>query len=110
MLALMALGEFELLVLLAVRRLGDEAYGVPIRDEIERRTARAVARGAVYVTLDRLVRKGHLRASMGDATPQRGGRAKRYFELTPEGLKALKASLHAVERMQHGLALLPRRS
>ena len=106
----MALGEFELLVLLAVRRLGDEAYGVPIRDEIEQRTARAVARGAVYVTLDRLVRKRHLQASMGDATAERGGRAKRYFALTPAGLKALKAALHAVERMQHGLSLIPRRS
>ena len=64
----------------------------------------------MYVTLDRLVRKRHLRAHMGDATAERGGRAKRYFELTPAGLTALKESLKAVDRMQHGLALIPRRS
>jgi DNA-binding PadR family transcriptional regulator len=110
MLAHMALGEFELLILLAVRRLGGGAYGVPIRDEIQERTGREVARGAVYVTLDRLVRKRHLKAQMGDATAERGGRAKRYFELTPAGLKALRESLEAVDRMQHGLALIPRRS
>jgi PadR family transcriptional regulator PadR len=110
MLARMALGEFELLILLAVRRLVGEAYGVPIRDEIQERTGRDVARGAVYVTLDRLVRKGHLRARMGNATAERGGRAKRYVELTPAGLKALKEALGAVERMQRGLALIPRRS
>jgi PadR family transcriptional regulator PadR len=110
MLAQMALGEFELLILLAVRRLGDEAYGVPIRDEIVKRTGRDVARGAVYVTLDRLVRKRQLKAQMGEATPERGGRAKRYFELTPAGLKALRESLEAVDRMQQGLSLLTRRS
>ncbi len=109
MLAFMYLGEFELLILLAVVRLGDEAYGTPIRAEIAQRTNRDVARGAVYVTLDRLVRKGYLTSYLGEATAERGGRPKRYFELTSRGLKALRASLRALEHMQHGLAVLPER-
>jgi DNA-binding PadR family transcriptional regulator len=97
------LGEFELVVLLAVLQLGDGAYGVPVRDEIERRTGRAVARGAVYVTLDRLSRKGYVRSTLADATPERGGRPKRYFEVTPRGSKALRASLDALDEMKRGL-------
>jgi PadR family transcriptional regulator PadR len=97
------LGEFELVVLLAVLQLGDSAYGVPVRDEIVHRTSRDVARGAVYVTLDRLTRKGYLRSRLADPTPERGGRPKRYFELTARGNKALRESLAALERMREGL-------
>lgn len=97
------LGEFELVVLLAVLQLGDSAYGVPVRDEIVHRTSRDVARGAVYVTLDRLTRKGYLRSRLADSTPERGGRPKRYFELTARGNKALRESLAALERMREGL-------
>jgi DNA-binding PadR family transcriptional regulator len=97
------LGEFELIVLLAVLQLGDEAYGVPVREEIVRRTRRDVARGAVYITLDRLARKGYLRSRVGDATAARGGRPKRYFEVTATGSRALRESLTALERMREGL-------
>jgi PadR family transcriptional regulator, regulatory protein PadR len=99
------LGEFELIVLLAVLQLGDAAYGVPIREEIVRRTGREVARGAVYVTLERLSRKGYLRSRLADPTPERGGRPKRYFEVTARGMRALRESLLALERMRHGLRL-----
>ena len=98
------LGEFELVVLLAVLQLGDDAYGVPVREEIVRRTGREVARGAVYVTLDRLARKGYLRSQLADPTPERGGRPKRYFELTARGNKVLRESLAALERMRDGLS------
>lgn len=98
------LGEFELVVLLGVRQLGDRAYGVPVREEIVHRTGRAVARGAVYVTLDRLARKGYLRSRLADPTAERGGRPKRYFELTARGNRALRESLSALERMRDGLS------
>jgi PadR family transcriptional regulator, regulatory protein PadR len=97
------LGEFELVVLLAVLQRDGEAYGVPVRDEIVQRTGRDVARGAVYVTLDRLSRKGYLRSRLADATAERGGRPKRYFELTARGSRALRESLSALERMRQGL-------
>ena len=97
------LGEFELIVLLAVLQLGEQAYGVPVREEILRRTGRDVARGAVYVTLDRLSRKGYLRSRLGEATAERGGRPKRYFEMTARGSRALRESLAALERMREGL-------
>ena len=98
-----SLGEFELIVLLAVLQLGEEAYGVPVREEILRRTGRDVARGAVYVTLDRLSRKGYLRSQLGEATAERGGRPKRYFAITARGSRALRESLAALERMCEGL-------
>ena len=101
------LGDFELLVVLAVLRLDDGAYAVPVRQEIESRTGRAVARGAVYMTLDRLVRKGLLREHAGPGGRERGGRPKRLFEATPQGVAAAKAALAGLRRMQQGLALLP---
>ncbi len=101
----MALGEFELLVLLAVVRLRDGAYGVPILENIRDRTGRDVSRGSVYVTLDRLVRKGHLTSFLAEATPERGGRPKRYYELTPAGTAALRLTNRAVNQMQRGLPL-----
>jgi PadR family transcriptional regulator, regulatory protein PadR len=97
------LGEFELIVLLAVLQLGENAYGVPVRDEIQHRTGRDVARGAVYITLDRLSRKGYVRSWLAEATPERGGRPKRYFEVTARGSKALRDSLGALEEMKRGL-------
>src|SRR3954467_11292118 len=78
------LGEFEQVVLLAVLRLGDDAYAVSIRDEIAECTGRDVARGSIYITLDRLETKGYLRSRLADPTPERGGRAKRYYALRPK--------------------------
>jgi DNA-binding PadR family transcriptional regulator len=101
----MALGEFELMVLLAVARLEQAASAMPIRDEIVRRTDRTVARGAIYVTLDRLVRKGLLRAHQAEAGPNRGGRPSRIYWLTASGLAATKDSIIALRKMQRGLSL-----
>jgi DNA-binding PadR family transcriptional regulator len=84
------LGEFELLVMLAVILLGEGAYGVPISREIERHTGRDVAYGTVYATLERLQEKGLVSSSLGEATPQRGGRAKRYFCVTTRGLRTVR--------------------
>jgi len=100
------LGEFELVVLLAVLRLGDEAYGASILEEISRRTKRPVARGSVYITLDRLEAKGLVGSERGDPTPIRGGRAKRFFKLRPRGLRVLKRTLADLDRLQEGLAEL----
>jgi len=96
------LGEFEHVVLLAILRLGDEAYGVPIRREIEGQTDRAVARGALYTTLDRMETKGYLSSTVGDPTPRRGGRARRYFTITAQGFAALRASREALLSMWSG--------
>lgn len=98
------LGDLEQLVLLAVMRLGDDAYAVSVRDEIRRRASRSVSRGAVYVTLDRLERKGLLTSGMGEPTPERGGKAKRLFSLEPDGVAALRASLGEIRNMTAGLA------
>jgi PadR family transcriptional regulator PadR len=97
------LGEFEVVVLLAVLHNGSEAYGSTIRQAIEARTGRPVSRGAVYVTLDRLEDKGLLRSSLGEALAERGGRPRRYHRLTPRGLKALRSSLDRLTRMRVGL-------
>ena len=98
-----SLGEFEQLVLLAIAQLRGEAYGVPIVEEIERRTGRSVARAAVYVTLRRLEDKGFVSSWMGDPTPERGGKGRRYVKLEAEGARALREARHAAERMWHGL-------
>lgn len=84
------LGEFELMLLLAVMHRGDEAYGVPISCELERHRKRDVSVGSVYAGLDRLENKGLVDSSLGDPTPERGGKAKRYFRITKEGLRQLK--------------------
>ncbi|MGE3188935.1 MAG: PadR family transcriptional regulator [Vicinamibacterales bacterium] len=99
------LGEFEVLVLLAVLHLGDAAYPPAVRTAIEARTGRAVARGAVYVTLDRLEAK-RLLASRLDVTVGTGGRPRRFYRVAPRGLTALRRALHAVERMRDGLEAL----
>jgi PadR family transcriptional regulator len=97
------LGEFEQIVLLAILRLGQEAYGVPIRIEIERRTGRAVTVGALYRTLDRLEDKGCISSAFSHPTPERGGRSKRYFTVRPRGLRTLRASRQALSAMWEGL-------
>jgi PadR family transcriptional regulator len=97
------LGEFELLILLTVLRLGDDAYGAAILAEMASRTRRAVSRGSVYITLDRLVDKGLLVTTRGAPTPVRGGRAKRYFKLEPKGLRSLRQTLDDLGRLREGL-------
>lgn len=97
------LGEFEQIVLLAILRLGREAYGVPIRLEIERRTGRTVTVGALYRTLDRLEDKAYISSAFSDPTPERGGRSKRYFTVRPGGLRTLRASHLALSAMWEGL-------
>src|SRR5919206_198804 len=97
------LGEFEQLVLLAIVHLKGEAYGVPIVEEIERRTGRPVARAAVYVTLRRLEEKGLVVSWMSDPTPERGGKGRRYVKLEPAGATALREARHVAERMWQGL-------
>lgn len=97
------LGEFEYAVLLAVLNRGEDAYAVPVRELIESRTGRPVARGALYTALERLESKACLRSRMGDPTPERGGRARRYFSLTPLGLRALRATHAGLARLAEGL-------
>jgi DNA-binding PadR family transcriptional regulator len=98
-----ALGEFELCVLLAIVHLHDEAYGVAIRREIEARTGRSVAVGALYTALDRLERKGFVRSAMTDPTPERGGRARRWVTIRPAGRAALERSHELMRRMWAGV-------
>jgi len=86
------LGDMEHLVLLAILRLGREAYGIPILDEVCARSGRDVSRATVYVALKRLEQKGLVSSRLGESTPERGGRAKRYFRLKPAGLRALRES------------------
>jgi DNA-binding PadR family transcriptional regulator len=105
-----ALGEFEQLVLLAIVRLQHEAYGSTIRREIEERTERSIAIGALYTALDRLERKGYVSSNLADPTPQRGGRAKRYFRVRAPGVAALRRSREAMARMWAGVELDPQRS
>jgi len=93
------LGQHELIVMLAVLRLGREAYGVPIAAEIADRTGREMLQGSVYATLERLEAKGLLSSQLGEATPQRGGRAKRYFKLTAEGIRQLRDAQRALEAL-----------
>jgi len=97
------LGEFEQSVLLAIVHLKDDAYGVTIRHEIESRTKRSIAVGALYTALDRLERKGFVRSAASEPTPQRGGRSKRHFTLLPAGAAALERSREMMQRMWAGL-------
>ena len=95
--------DFEQQVLLAVWRCGDTAYGASVRDELEERTGRSVAQGAIYVTLVRLEKKGLLRSRLSDPTPVRGGKAKRYFEITPEGITGVQTARAAMDALWDGL-------
>jgi DNA-binding PadR family transcriptional regulator len=98
-----SLGEFEHLILLAVLRLRDDAYGMRVRREISGRTGRDVTIGAVYSTLERLENKGLVAASTGEATPERGGRPKRSFHVTGAGIEAVNRTRQEVESMTEGL-------
>jgi len=97
------LGEFEHVVLLAVLRLGDAAYAVTVREEIERRTGRRVSRGSIYVTLDRLETKGYLKSWLAEPTAVRGGRAKRFYTLRPRAVALLRDSRRALLQMWRGV-------
>ena len=98
-----SLGEFEHLILLAVLRLNDEAYGVSIIDELERRTGREVSQAATYIGLKRLRDKGLLTSRLADGSPERGERARRYFTVAPLGLERLRESASALFSMWEGL-------
>jgi DNA-binding PadR family transcriptional regulator len=97
------LGEFEQLVLLATLRLNEKAFGPTIARELEGRAGRRVSRGALYATLDRLERKDFLTWSIDGATPERGGHPRRRFQVTEEGLEALRTSRRAVRNLEAGL-------
>jgi len=99
------LGEFEQLVLLAVIRVGEDAYGVPIRRAILDRAGRDVSLAAVYKTLTRLEEKGLVLARVGEPTPERGGRRKRYYAVTAAGRRSLRQSVEVLRRMARGLDL-----
>jgi PadR family transcriptional regulator PadR len=103
------LGEFEILVLLAVLQAGDEAYGSIILKELSDRSGRSVARGALYVTLDRLESKGYLSSRVEAGGPARGGRPRRYYTVKASGLAQLRHSLDAFARMRDGLELKAKR-
>jgi len=102
------LGEFEQIVLLAILRLGDEAYGVTIRDEIRQRTGRSTTPGALYTTLDRLEQKGLVSSRLGDPTPERGGRAKRYYSVSAAGADAVERAQRSFQSMLEGLHIFRR--
>jgi PadR family transcriptional regulator, regulatory protein PadR len=103
------LGEFEQVVLLAVARLGDEAYGMRVRQEIEARAGRRASIGAVYATLERLVTKGLARETETPGGEERSGLARRFFTLTPDGVAALEEARDLQSRMWAGLKLRPSR-
>ena len=97
------LGDFEQLVILAVMRLGEGAYGMTVRREIEANSGRHVSLGAIYATLDRLEDKGFVSSDPGETTPERRGRAKRFFKVQAPGIRALKDALAALDRMRMGV-------
>jgi PadR family transcriptional regulator PadR len=100
------LGEFEHIVILGLLRLGDRAYGVTVRQEIEARTGREVSIGAIYATLDRLEGKGYVKSQFGEPTPERGGRSKRFFRVTAKGMSAVNRTHRAIQSMTQGLELI----
>ena len=100
------LTDFELMILLATLRVGDAAYGVPIAAEIESTGGRRVVVAAVYTALDRLERNGLVSSTMGEPTPERGGRAKRFFQVTPQGMRAVKETQRALTALWRGVSQL----
>ncbi len=100
------LGEFEIMVLLALIRLGDDAYGVPVSREIEQCGGREVSLGSVYAALERMEEKGLVTSRLGDPTAERGGRAKRYFHITVQGLRSVRETQRALVRLWSGLPQL----
>jgi DNA-binding PadR family transcriptional regulator len=97
------LGSFELMVMLAILRVGEEAYGVPIGRELEETTGREMALGSIYAALDRLETKGLVLSRVGDPTPERGGRAKRFFKVTAKGLREVRTTQRALVSLWKGL-------
>lgn len=97
------LGSLEHIVLLALVRLGPSAYGMTVRMEIEERTGRSLSIGAIYATLERLQAKGYVSSFTGEPTAERGGRAKRFFRIEAEGMRALRESQRTIESMSAGL-------
>ncbi len=100
------LGEFEMMILLSVIHLGEEAYGVPISRELERHRGRAVSVGSVYAALDRLEEKGLVASFLGDPTPERGGKAKRYFRVTKAGLRQVHETRRILSSLWQALPAL----
>jgi DNA-binding PadR family transcriptional regulator len=100
------LGGFELLVLLALMRLGEDAYGVPITEAIEESSGREVAIGSVYITLERLEQKGLVSSRLGEPTAERGGRAKTYFRVTANGLRAVRQAQRTLVNLWKGVPQL----
>ncbi len=100
------LGGFEQIVLLSILRLGETAYGVRVRAEIAEHTGRDVTPGALYTTLERLEDKGFVTSRLGDPTPERGGRAKRYYKVSASGFKAVKRVQNAYQSLLTGLELI----
>ena len=98
-----AVAEFELRVLLTVHRLVADAYAVGVHDDLQRRTGQKVSLGAVYITLDRLERKGLLDSRLGDPSPARGGRAKRYYRLSKHGRATVRQECRIMRRLWDGL-------
>ncbi len=101
-----SLGEFEQLVLLAILRVGDGAYAVPVINEIEAQTGRSVSHAAVYIALRRLEEKALVTSRLADATPERGGRGKRYYDVSAAAREMLQESRNALTRMWDGLELV----
>ena len=101
-----SLGNFELMVLLALIGLGDDAYGVPIADVLTKTLRREVAAASVYAALDRLAQKGLVTSRMGESTPERGGRARRYFRITGAGIREVRATRSALTTLWSGLRVL----
>ena len=97
------LGDLERLLLMALVAIGHEAYGVTIRQAIEARTGRLVSPGAIYTALDRLERRGYVTSRLGDPTPQRGGKRKRFYTPSASGVAVLRASHETLSRMARGL-------
>ena len=94
---------FEQIVLIAILRLGEGAYAIPLREEIEERTGRKIARGALYTALDRLEAKKFVVSRMSAPLPERGGRSRRYYAVTPAGLTAIKAARESLLQLWQGL-------
>jgi DNA-binding PadR family transcriptional regulator len=100
------LGEFELMVLLTIIHLGEEAYGVPLSRELALRRGREISVGSVYAALDRLETKGLVVSHLGESTPERGGRAKRYFRVTEKGLRTIHETRRVLSKLWRSLPSL----
>jgi DNA-binding PadR family transcriptional regulator len=100
------LGNFETMVLLALLRLEDDAYGIPILNELEEKSGRSITVGSLYAALDRLERKAYVTSWWGEPTAERGGRAKKYFKITAAGLRELRQTQETFIKLWHGIPAL----